>query len=46
MCPICVAEEYGDPNFVSINLASHMSYRHKCNLDELIDRNISEEEML
>ena len=28
VCPICVVQSYGDPNYVSQNLASHLSLRH------------------
>ena len=46
VCPICCSEEHGDPTYISPNLAGHMAMRHQCNYDELIDRNISEEEEL
>ena len=39
VCPICVQENYGDPNYVSPNLLSHIKLRHRCNYDDLIDRN-------
>ena len=46
VCPICVSESYGDPNYVSSNLLSHIKLRHKCNYDELIDRNQNEDDIL
>jgi len=28
VCPICVVQAYGDPNYVSANLGSHLNARH------------------
>lgn len=45
VCPICCQEEFGDPNYVSPDLLGHMHLRHRCNYEELIDRNLDEEAM-
>jgi len=37
VCPICVVQSYGDPNYVSKNLASHLNLRHQFDLDTVID---------
>lgn len=28
VCPICVEQPYGDPNYVSQNLSAHINLRH------------------
>ncbi|CAI2379128.1 unnamed protein product [Moneuplotes crassus] len=33
VCPICVVQEYGDPNYVSQNLLGHMKHRHSYDMD-------------
>ena len=33
VCPICVVQQYGDPNYVSQNLGSHLNMRHQYDLD-------------
>jgi hypothetical protein len=33
VCPICVVQIYGDPNYVSSNLSSHLTQRHQYDLD-------------
>ena len=33
VCPICVVQIYGDPNYVSSNLSGHMQTRHQFDLD-------------
>ena len=46
VCPICVIEDHGDPNYVSKDLLGHIKLRHNCNYNELIDRQETEEETL
>ena len=36
VCPICVSYPHGDPNYVSQNLAGHLSLRHKFDMEEVI----------
>lgn len=33
VCPICVVQAYGDPNYVSQNLSQHLNMRHQYDLD-------------
>lgn len=33
VCPICVVQIYGDPNYVSQNLGAHLNTRHQYDLD-------------
>eukprot|EP00826_Nyctotherus_ovalis_P024327 TRINITY_DN1882_c0_g2_i7.p1 TRINITY_DN1882_c0_g2~~TRINITY_DN1882_c0_g2_i7.p1 ORF type:complete len:150 (-),score=39.75 TRINITY_DN1882_c0_g2_i7:212-661(-) len=34
VCPICKVQPYGDPNYTSQNLASHMKLRHNFDIAE------------
>ena len=36
VCPICITYPYGDPNYVSQNLAAHLQLRHKYDMEEVI----------
>ena len=33
VCPICRVQAYGDPNYVSQNLSSHLELRHQFDID-------------
>lgn len=46
VCPICVVQSYGDPNYVSQNLASHLNLRHKFDLDTVIDNEAQDDAQL
>eukprot|EP00349_Pseudokeronopsis_sp_Brazil_P001981 CAMPEP_0202961392 /NCGR_PEP_ID=MMETSP1396-20130829/5442_1 /ASSEMBLY_ACC=CAM_ASM_000872 /TAXON_ID= /ORGANISM="Pseudokeronopsis sp., Strain Brazil" /LENGTH=128 /DNA_ID=CAMNT_0049681165 /DNA_START=271 /DNA_END=657 /DNA_ORIENTATION=+ len=46
VCPICVVQPYGDPNYVSQDLAGHLKMRHKMELNELIDQNEEDEDAI
>jgi Drought induced 19 protein (Di19), zinc-binding len=46
VCPICVVQEYGDPNYVSQNLGSHLNLRHKFDMDTYVQYEESEDAIL
>ena len=46
VCPICVVQEYGDPNYVSQNLSAHLNNRHKYDLGEYTDYNMDDDAIL
>ena len=33
VCPICLVQQYGDPNYVSKDLSGHLKLRHQYDLD-------------
>jgi hypothetical protein len=37
VCPICVAQPYGDPSYVSQNLSAHLNQRHQFDIDTYTD---------
>ena len=45
-CPVCVAQPYGDPNYVSPNLYSHMNQRHKYDMDTYTDYDLDDDAIL
>ncbi|CDW87571.1 ring finger protein 114 [Stylonychia lemnae] len=46
ICPICVVQAYGDPNYVSQNLSKHIEMRHQYDLDTYTDFNMDDEAIL
>ena len=46
VCPVCVAQPWGDPNYVSHNLSSHMNMRHKYDVDTYTDYDRDDEAIL
>lgn len=46
VCPICVVQAYGDPNYVSPNLSSHMKARHQYDLDTYTDYDMDDDAIL
>jgi Drought induced 19 protein (Di19), zinc-binding len=46
VCPICVSQPYGDPNYVSQNLFSHMNQRHQYDLDTYTDYDLDDDAIL
>ena len=44
VCPICITESYGDPNYVCKKLLSHLELRHQFDFNEVIDQNETDEE--
>ena len=46
VCPICVVQSYGDPNYASKNLASHLNLRHQFDLDTVIDNEAQDDAQL
>jgi hypothetical protein len=45
VCPICVAQPWGDPNYVT-GLYGHLLKRHKFDYDTTVDYNEEEDEVL
>lgn len=46
VCPICRAMPWGDPNYVSRDVLSHLQLRHNCDYAVLADFEADEETML
>lgn len=46
VCPVCAAMPWGDPNYRSGDILSHLRLRHKCDYAVLADFETSEEEAL
>lgn len=46
VCPICVVQEYGDPNYVSSNLGQHLNMRHQYDLDTYTDYDLDDDAIL
>ena len=46
VCPICVAQPYGDPSYVSQNLVSHMKQRHQFDIDTYTDYDLDDDVIL
>ena len=45
-CPICVVQEYGDPNYVSHNLLGHLQLRHAYDLDTYTSYEMTDDDIL
>lgn len=45
VCPICVCQPWGDPNYVT-HLLGHLNKRHKFDYDTIVDYNNEEDEIL
>lgn len=46
VCPICASQPYGDPNYVSSNLSSHMNMRHQYDMDTYTDYDLDDDAIL
>lgn len=46
MCPICIVQEYGDPNYVSQDLLGHLKLRHKFDLDTYTNYEQTDDDIL
>ena len=46
ICPICVSQPYGDPNYVSANLSSHAKMRHLYDMDTYTDYEYDDDAIL
>ncbi|CAG9310917.1 RNF166 [Blepharisma stoltei] len=46
VCPICSAMPWGDPNYVSSNLNSHLQSRHKYDTDTYTDYSMDDDAIL
>ena len=46
VCPICAVQEYGDPNYVSTNLAGHLEQRHSFDLGEFTMYQLSDDAIM
>lgn len=46
VCPICVCQPWGDPNYISSDLGGHLKLRHKFDYDTTVDYNDEEDEVL
>ena len=46
VCPICIVQIYGDPNYVSSSLSSHLNARHQYDLDTYTEYENEDDEIL
>ena len=46
VCPICVAQPYGDPNYVSHDLSGHLKMRHNFDIDTVTNYDLDDDAIL
>jgi hypothetical protein len=46
VCPICRVQSYGDPNYQSKDLSSHLTLRHQFDLDTVADNEAADDQQL